>query len=376
MARSKSSSRRSNRNNRKRNNRNNTDQRNQTQTDDQQLESLDNLHSLLLESLTTDDHQSEPSAEPIEPNCSDESNAVPEDEINDSSTLSSNVDLDLPAADLPTAEPYDVNEVFALAQEIGREFDSAGETLDELQTGNADQQSLINLIQAETSRINNQFAQFEDRFATALDRFEQRLEKMFHQMEQTIQDAPQINGTANRNFNETRPVPKPPSESGPKNAVGTDAKPVSGMSWESQKRKMLAEFGMLDGDFDEQETDQAFHPETESIEETRTETESIIVEKSGLDTIYDSIAKLESVAIDSEIIEQLKNELTGKLREAEVELSINRAKLSQEWANLDQMKSELSQREAALSSKYRQTKGNEKTGLLDRFTRHLSNKKS
>lgn len=371
MARSKSNNRRSNRDNRKRNNRNNTDQHNQTQTDDQQLGSLDNLHSLVLESLTTDENQSDPSANTIEPNRPDESNAVPEDEITDSFAPSSNVDLDL-----PTAKPYDVNEVFALAQEIGREFDSTGETPGELQTRGADQQPFIDLFQAETSRINDQLAQFEGRFATTFDRFEQRLEKMLHQMEQAIQDAGQINGTANRNTNETKPVIRLPTESGPKHAGGTDAKPLSEMSWESQKRKMLAEFGMLDGDFDEQDTDQTFHLETESIEETPIETESIIAEKSGLDTIYDSIAKLESVAIDSEIIDQLKNELTGKLREAEVELSINRAKLSQEWANLEQMKSELSQREAALSSKYRQSKHNEKTGLLDRFTRHLSKKKS
>ncbi|QEG21160.1 prolipoprotein diacylglyceryl transferase [Mariniblastus fucicola] len=77
-----------------------------------------------------------------------------------------------------------------------------------------------------------------------------------------------------------------------------------------------------------------------------------------------------------EKIEVLKEQLTSKLREAEIELSINRAKLSQQRASIEQMQADLERREAALAAKLEQSKksitaAEKKTGLMDRWKRHL-----
>ena len=70
----------------------------------------------------------------------------------------------------------------------------------------------------------------------------------------------------------------------------------------------------------------------------------------------------------------LEEELTAKLREAEIELSINRAKLSQQRASLEQLQADLERREAAVEEKLKQSKSgssDKKGGLMDRWKRHL-----
>jgi hypothetical protein len=155
----------------------------------------------------------------------------------------------------------------------------------------------------------------------------------------------------------------------------TDPQPLTESSWESRKRKMLSEFGMS----------------TEEIEQivpvgktngpaataTNNTLERAAPNPEKFEALHHSIETLDKIdyGIQSEEIDQLKEQLTAQLREAEVELSINRAKLSKEWAALEQKASELSQREAALKSKYTDVESTSKSGLLDRITRHLSRKK-
>lgn len=77
---------------------------------------------------------------------------------------------------------------------------------------------------------------------------------------------------------------------------------------------------------------------------------------------------------DSEKVKALKDQLTSKLREAEIELSINRAKLSQQKATIEQMQADLDRREAALDDKLEQAKRmglDKKKGLLNRWKRHM-----
>lgn len=94
-------------------------------------------------------------------------------------------------------------------------------------------------------------------------------------------------------------------------------------------------------------------------------------EDHALEALHDSIANLDK--IDVAEIETLKEQLTSKLRDAEVELSINRAKLSQQWAALEQKQAEITQRESSLKSKYGNlTEATKKAGILDRFARHLT----
>ena len=74
-------------------------------------------------------------------------------------------------------------------------------------------------------------------------------------------------------------------------------------------------------------------------------------------------------------IEVLKEQLKSKLREAEIELSINRAKLSQQRASIENMQADLERREAAVEAKLEQAKkttsSGEKKGIMDRWKRHL-----
>ena len=77
---------------------------------------------------------------------------------------------------------------------------------------------------------------------------------------------------------------------------------------------------------------------------------------------------------DSDKVSELKEQLTSKLREAEIELSINRAKLSQQRAKIEQMQADLDRREAVLEDKLEQAKKmglDKKKGLLDRWKRHM-----
>jgi len=76
---------------------------------------------------------------------------------------------------------------------------------------------------------------------------------------------------------------------------------------------------------------------------------------------------------DSADIDALKSELNEKLREAEIELSIGRAKISQQQAEIASRQVELERRSEALESKLAAFPDGpaRKTGFLDRLTRHL-----
>ncbi len=135
-------------------------------------------------------------------------------------------------------------------------------------------------------------------------------------------------------------------------------------AWDRRKRELLAEHG---------------HP-VEPLRSKSVKTPPQVIPKldaadpdEDMDALHESIESINN--IDAKEIEILKEQLTSKLRDAEVELSINRAKLSQQWASLEQRQYEISQREATFASKYGNLDGpTKKQGLLDRFSRHLSRK--
>ncbi len=138
--------------------------------------------------------------------------------------------------------------------------------------------------------------------------------------------------------------------------------------WEKQKKAMLADFGI-----DSQSAKQDSPGDDLAIvgEQPLSEIEPA---DEVLEALHDSIESIEN--IDSEEIGDLKTQLTSKLRDAEIELSINRAKLSQQWASLEQRQFEIEQRENNLKNKYSKlSNGGEtdkKQGMLDRLSRHLS----
>ncbi len=109
--------------------------------------------------------------------------------------------------------------------------------------------------------------------------------------------------------------------------------------------------------------------------------EQICIEKS-VDTADSDAGGDEGLAeapVEITKIDALRAQLTSKLREAEIELSINRAKLSQQRASIEQMQADLERRETAIEAKLEQVKKNggsasgaeKKRGIMDRWKRHL-----
>jgi chromosome segregation ATPase len=140
-----------------------------------------------------------------------------------------------------------------------------------------------------------------------------------------------------------------------------------GMDWESQKRRLLAS---LAGNGDD-EDDPVVEKERASIESTIEITDAVVAEKdqliaelkAQLATAGDgktAAARSEREAetnklldADAVIVEhrqktaQLEQEMEGKLRSAELELSVERAKIARQRAELEQLRSELeSQRQS------------------------------
>ena len=74
---------------------------------------------------------------------------------------------------------------------------------------------------------------------------------------------------------------------------------------------------------------------------------------------------------EDDTVDSLKEQLKAKLREAEMELSINRAKVSQEKAAIERMQADLESREATVEAKLQQIKSGDKKGLMDRWKRHM-----
>lgn len=140
-------------------------------------------------------------------------------------------------------------------------------------------------------------------------------------------------------------------------------------SWETRKRQMLSEFGMTVDEIENLAPGQGNANSLNEKSKMATNVESVALE--ALHSSLETLDKIDS-GIRSEEIDRLKEQLTAQLREAEVELSINRAKLCKEWATLEQRATELGQRESALKSKYNDAESTTKHGLLDRITRHLS----
>lgn len=137
----------------------------------------------------------------------------------------------------------------------------------------------------------------------------------------------------------------------------------SASHWHRQKEAMLSKYGI----------DPKHRPSMKmsASEEPIIETMDSII---GTPEVGLSTANLNPE--DAEAIELLKDQLNDKLRDAEVELSIKRAKLSQFNAELDEKRVELERRESALLSKQQKSGVDKKPsiGLLERLKRHLSAK--
>jgi chromosome segregation ATPase len=141
---------------------------------------------------------------------------------------------------------------------------------------------------------------------------------------------------------------------------------VGGMDWESQKRRMLAS---LEGD-DGGDADEGSQKERASIENTIEMTDAVVAEKDReiellrsqlvdaasekTDTGQQHRQQLDDMLNADEIvvahrkrISQLEREMEDKLRAAELELSVERAKMAREKSELEELRNDLESRRAS-----------------------------
>jgi hypothetical protein len=131
--------------------------------------------------------------------------------------------------------------------------------------------------------------------------------------------------------------------------------------WEKQKEAMLSKYGI---DSDYRETDGSPIPAS---------TKPANPAKTHKKPKSEAPSETPVEQHDSVDIDELKSELNDKLREAEIELSIGRAKISQQQAEIASRQVELERRSEALESKLAACPDGpaRKAGFLDRLTRHL-----
>lgn len=141
-----------------------------------------------------------------------------------------------------------------------------------------------------------------------------------------------------------------------KSGSGAAAAPTGGGgSWEAMKRKMLANLSDEGDDVDEDR-----HEERAKIEDTIRATDAALASKDreiaelksriadGKSQKTDSEEALQQLLDSDEVIAEhrariakLELEVTAKLREAELELSVERAKITRETAHLEQLRAEI-----------------------------------
>lgn len=144
--------------------------------------------------------------------------------------------------------------------------------------------------------------------------------------------------------------------------------------WQEQKQAMLAKYGF------ESETPEPSAAESPEPEAGKAEVEA---DKAEADT---PAADNPPASTEEATVDELKRQLNSKIREAEVEMSINRARLMQERVEFERAQAELERRAATLEAKLAASKGNQEggdnssaaegtnNGLMGRFKRHLGNK--
>ena len=224
-------------------------------------------------------------------------------------------------------------------------FDSLDEKIasapssSELGATGADPQlsSQLNMIGSDLAGI---VSIFENKFAS--------LERIFQHQSDSVNGLHAKLSTADITKPEVNAAPQTDAS-----AVPPAATDPSASNWQQQKQAMMSMYGDA---ADAQPLDQ-------------------VATNAANDASNDQIKQ----AADAEAaeIDKLKSELKSKLREAEVELSIKRARLSQERAAFERNQVELERRssrlEAELASKTAADRDddNGSDGIMDRFKRHL-----
>ncbi|MFT7633233.1 MAG: hypothetical protein ACI87E_004288, partial [Mariniblastus sp.] len=193
---------------------------------------------------------------------------------------------------------------------------------------------------------------FRDRTDAIAILLHTKIEDTFQELDLKISQIPQGQGEP-RDHGEPQPLEPEP-------IIDTAS------HWHRQKEAMLSKYGI----------DPDYRPLMELPQTTSADSsESPSVDSQAIEGLQNSASELsEADAIE---IARIKEELNAKLREAEIELSINRAKLSQQKAMLESKQVELDRRASSLDEKYAaiQKAPKQRVGFLDRLSLHLGKEK-
>ncbi len=133
--------------------------------------------------------------------------------------------------------------------------------------------------------------------------------------------------------------------------------------WEAKKQAIYEEHGMVADDAARTQ------PETTSRPKETAGNHSL---GSGADIPAEvDFDSMKATDADHTEIEQLKQQLHEKLRLAEMELSISRAKIIQETAQLEDQRHELEKMASQITPPTPSSKDGKKPSMLDRLSRHM-----
>ena len=158
-------------------------------------------------------------------------------------------------------------------------------------------------------------------------------------------------------------------------SVAVAAENSSKEHWLEQKQAIMAKYG-----FGSATTDPEVSTPAESIADQSNNSQS----KSDAPATEDSPITTEEASVTTEeaSVDELKRQLNSRIREAEVEMSINRARLMQERVEFERAQADLERRAAKLEAKLAASTGNdndnenttdENSSIMGRFKRHLGN---
>ncbi|MEE2826395.1 MAG: hypothetical protein VYE64_07180 [Planctomycetota bacterium] len=137
---------------------------------------------------------------------------------------------------------------------------------------------------------------------------------------------------------------------------------VPSLDWEAKKQAIYLEHGMMADPGSEHDSRPT--PLARNGEPVPTSDPGSVSPTDDYDPLTMSDA-------DRQEIDRLKAELHEKLREAEVELSISRAKIVQESAQLEEERRELEKRASQIEPSSNTPMEGKKTSMLDRLSRHM-----
>lgn len=145
--------------------------------------------------------------------------------------------------------------------------------------------------------------------------------------------------------------------------VPTEMPTAPSMDWEAKKQAIYMEHGMTvdRADGDGVETTSVYG----TAQEARPDGQA---DQAGSPGHFDAMALSDA---DHQAVEQLKAELHEKLRAAEVELSISRAKIAQETAQLEERRHELENLAAQADPSTAPRTDGKKPSMLERLSLHM-----